>query len=253
MRSYVVFSVLALVGCSAAPQTGDEDSGTFHVLPAPDAGDAGAKVADAKADAHIEASAPKPTPSCPSVPDDVTSFKPSAPKPARAFQAACGAGQVTAYYNACEASGADQNTCSAWQSQNASNNSCAQCIISWDYESSWGPIVNTSWNYSFTNDVGCVELLTQNPAPSGTCAYAMNAAFQCEQAACDDLCPVDSYGYGLTDLIACTKNAATGGCKAYEDAANAACQSDAGVYAKCLSSDPETQFVAIASTFCGGS
>jgi hypothetical protein len=249
MRSIVTFSALVIVGCSAAPQDPHEDAG-FPIMVV-DAGSEPDAKADAKADAHVEA-AVQPTPSCPNVPDDVSSFKPSAPKPARPYKSACGAGLVTGFYVACIASYATQSGCDDWAAANASNNACAQCMVSNDYDATWGPIV-VHENFTSTNQAGCAELLTQNPAPSGTCAYAAAADDACQMAACESLCPVQSDGVGFTNLVACTANAVADGCKPWDDAATAACQTTIGAFNKCFASDPQTMFTNVGVTFCGGS
>ncbi|HEY2366484.1 MAG TPA: hypothetical protein VGH87_08865 [Polyangiaceae bacterium] len=246
MRSLLAFSALVIVGCSAAPQDPHEDAG-FPILVA-DAGSEPDAKADAKTDAHADADAAAPKPSCPNVPADVSKFSPTAPKLARAYQAACGSGQVTAFYNACIATSATTYSCQSWETASQSNNSCAACMISNDYESAWGPIVN-HLGYSFINQMGCAELLTQNPAPSGTCAYDEWADLSCAMAACDTLCASD----GLYELNQCEQNAIANGCKSYDDAETAACETTQGAFSKCFVTDPQTRFVNIASTFCGGS
>jgi hypothetical protein len=242
MRSLVAFSVLVIVGCSAAPQDAHEDAGLSIVPAEHDAGGADA-MADAKADAHVEAAAPKPAPSCPNVPEDVSSFVPSSPKPARAFQSACGAGQVTSFYYACAASSASQYSCESWESASASNSTCAACMISNDTDAAWGPIVNHS-DYAFVNQVGCAQRLN-----ALTCASAAWEDQSCQMAACDGICDDD----GLSELNACEANATAGGCKSYDDASTAACQTATGPFNKCFVADPQSQIVNVGVTFCGGS
>ena len=239
MRSLVTFSALVIVGCSAAPQDAHEDAG-FPIIEH----EAGSDAADAKApDAHTEAAAPKPTPSCPNVPEDVSSFKPTAPKPARAFKSACGTGQITAFYNACATSYATQYSCQSWESASASNAACTSCMISNDSDSTWGPIVNHS-DYAFVNATGCAQLLN-----AATCASAAWADLACQMEACDSIC----YGDGVDLLNKCETNAIAGGCKSWDDAQTVACVTTQGAFNKCFVTDVQTQFVNVVATFCGGS
>jgi hypothetical protein len=243
MRSLIVsFSALVIVGCSAGPEDVHDDAG-FHIKPAEQ--DAGAdSSADAKAEAHVEAAAPKPTPSCPNVPEDVSNFKPTtSPKPPRPYQASCGAGQVTAFYYACVGASATTYSCQSWESASQSNNDCVACMISNDYDSAWGPLVNHS-DYAFINDTGCAQLL------NGTaCAAATWADRACAFEACDSIC----YGDGLASLNKCDANAVAGGCKSWDDAQTAACVTTQGAFNKCFVTDPQSGFVNVVSTFCGGS
>ena len=103
--------------------------------------------------------------------------------------------------------------------------------------------------YVDINQAGCAELLTQNPAPVGTCAYAAWANDACQIAACGSLCTSD----GIYALNECIQNATAGGCKSYDDAATTACQTTTGPFNKCFVTDAQAGFVNVASTFCGGS
>jgi len=240
MRWLVTFSALVIVGCSAAPQDPHDDAG-FSIKPADE--DAGADaMTDAKPDVHVADAAPKPTPSCPNVPEDVSNFKPSTSKPPRPFQAACGAGQVTAFYNACSGSAASSYSCQTWSSS-AFNSACGTCIASNDSDSEWGPLVNHS-DYAFFNEAGCAQLLG-----ASSCASAAWADEACLMDACDGIC----YGGTIDLLDQCETNAIVAGCKSWDDAETAACVTTQGVFNKCFATDRQTQIVNIIATFCGGS
>ncbi len=249
MRSFIVVSLAWIVGCSAAPTDPiSEDAGKAHVLPA---GDAGADASDAaKADAHVEASAPK-APHCPDVPEDESAYQHETIKPARPYSASCGAGLVSYFYAQCLGPYATQSSCNTFQSSWAA---CAACLMSDSTDSAWGPIVSFP-NYAETNMAGCVELHTANPAPSGSCADVLYQEEQCVRDACVGLCPLSpNDSVELDNFVQCETNATAGTCKSLDDAANTACQEDAGPYANCfVQKDFESAFIAIAPTFCGGS
>jgi hypothetical protein len=113
------------------------------------------------------------------------------------------------------------------------------------------------------NVAGCIEL--NDPTDGGVaCAIAVQAAWRCEEFACNPTCPVTDNPSALA-YLACAEEAATGVCASYASVAAGclATEADAGglAYSACLSPvlqnlagpapGPAATFADIATLFCG--
>lgn len=151
---------------------------------------------------------------------------------------------LQAFYDACIAQGLVSPDCLTFESDAGS---CAQCILSPETATSWGPVVVR--NSIPTLNVGGCMALVQSDASSTSCAQKASDEQGCEQLACDNVCPftVDA---GELAYQQCTELAATTECRSY---LNAECDAaDAGVQVCVPSALDRNTFAAMAAVFCGG-
>jgi hypothetical protein len=197
---------------------------------------------------------------------DAAAFSPTLPTVVPT--AACGAGDLSALFEACFGPGATYAACVAWEPGGGGTGdppSCAACI--------WG---TTRWTGAPTNafpseptivlvnEPACIR--AEDPSPSGIeCAQDLADLVECEAASCAGC---TRYAGGAdgggddpdgTGLDACESAADDGACSSYVTAANVACSeegADGGVESVCLPSAGatfETSFIATAAVLCGRS
>jgi hypothetical protein len=169
--------------------------------------------------------------------------------PPRATLSVCTTAQIATYTNNCF-SGGDASTCSAFEDDSA-NASCIGCLIgpASTTETVWGPILVAS-DLLELDIGGCIALT--DPCQTA-CGAALEAQLECEQFACQSVCPVTdmasevAYETCINDSLACTCYPES---KAYET-----CQANlvGSPAAKCF---PIASFAQGATTlaqiFCGG-
>jgi hypothetical protein len=115
---------------------------------------------------------------------DVAGFSPTWIPPSGYHQGLCTTTQIDDIYTGCLASGATDTTCSAAESAAPG---CYDCIFTMEGTSPYGPIIETNNGVLEVNQAGCIALL--EPCNT-TCAEEVNAAAECESAACESNCPV---------------------------------------------------------------
>ncbi|HEX7663192.1 MAG TPA: hypothetical protein VF407_01710 [Polyangiaceae bacterium] len=231
----VATTASALVALAGASCSSSSDSGA----PTADAsgGDAVRVVVDS-------ASADTCTPNLPS------GWTPPAFVPPRVLSI-CTTSQVSNIYSKCVS---DQTAtiqdCGQYSSQ-PPNLPCLACMSGDSESTTYGPVINLSNSGHDVNLGGCVALVDNDLGGTG-CAGKVEAAQQCEWAACTGGCPIDIDDPTLRAKSAaafadCVAAAKTGACATYVSAA--ACADDAK-YASCMFTD-ETQTVSAYGTlFC---
>ncbi len=240
-------AVAALFACSSC-------SSSSHGDPDPrDATTGEAQEADA-ADASSDADAP---PAC--GPADVSAFVPVWDPPVGPDEGACTDAQLAGLITACFAAFATSANCTAWEDEPA-NLGCLGCWSGPETASRWAPYlyVNNPGETDYLNIAGCVALAD----PSNlVCAESLQAALQCEFAACLGPCPVpnnatpDQTAAAEQALTSCYDRSDKGGCEALVNAASACAEGleDGGPAAFCFRAGQQTsalnQFFTLA---CGG-
>lgn len=144
-------------------------------------------------------------------PVDVSTFTASWKGPNALHQNACTSTQLAAVVAACATDGFDPTNCATVKQANLG---CATCLITDESAATYGPIVTNNAGVSL-NIAGCVAAVTSTGA-SG-CGGKVQAATQCEEAACDAVCPItDATSSSAYDQ--CHSDAQAGGCAAYDAA-----------------------------------
>jgi hypothetical protein len=185
-------------------------------------------------------------------PHDTTNFTHTWVQPVGAHLGVCTAGQISDYFNACQASSSTTQACNLWTS-NAANAACYHCVYTSSDSTAYGAIVDyPNVNLDQVNVAGCIALVEPCNQP---CAAAMLAQLQCENAACTSpFCgDFDSYQACSNEADTCTD------CQNYVEVASncqaglmaAASQHPSVGACNLNASDFQGYFTAIATVMCG--
>ena len=222
-------------GCSSSSST-----------PAPtDDGSVGA--ADVKKEANTSSSGGEDqgeTSTCASL-TDLGTFTPSY-KPPAAHQNACSQTNIDNFRTFCLGTG-DAQACQSFLAT-AAGKACAQCILTQPTAAALGPLVDhTSQGFVSLNTAGCLALAQGND----TCAKAISALSQCDDAACVNCKVTDDQS--LADLDACTAAAEQEVCSSYVQAAGCAdlLKGPEHPASACLGTDFTSGYNTLAPLFCG--
>jgi hypothetical protein len=131
----------------------------------------------------------------------------------------------------CFGANATVRACNAWRAEGIAD-ACIACLLSPAASRVWAPIITTLGNVELFNIGGCIALADPTQL---ACAQAVQAAFECEMAACFSLCALPDSGQPVATLGAldgCFQAAASAGCAAYATSAQA-CTEDAGATSFC--------------------
>jgi hypothetical protein len=158
---------------------------------------------------------------------------------------ACTAAELTQFYGLCIAQDVESEVCLGFQATDAT---CAQCLLSQGTDASWGAVV-VSGGKAKLNVPGCIALVQQDSSAS-SCAQRVSDEMGCVGAACDAVCPV-TVDAGSSAYEACVESAAATECRSYVD--QECDPAEAGVTACVGKTSDEASFAALAAVFCGGS
>jgi hypothetical protein len=186
----------------------------------------------------------------------IAGFTPTSIPPTPATTTSCTTAEITAIYDAC-LNQTTQSTAACTKIQ-TTDATCYGCIFTDEGAASYGPVISsTNGGLVFLNQAGCIDLL--EPC-NDACAVAYQAAFQCENAACEGNCPTittmaesQSYQYCVEDAGTCDP----GGCDEYlTEFSNCGmlltgASHPASVCAGTSASTFATLFKAIVPVFCG--
>jgi hypothetical protein len=175
---------------------------------------------------------------------DIGSFTPSY-KPAAAHKDACTQQNIDNFRTFCLGTG-DAQACQSFLAT-AAGKTCAQCILTQPTAAALGPLIDhTSQGFVSLNTAGCLEIAQGN----NTCAKAISALSQCDDAACVNCKVTDDAS--LQELNACTGVSEQGACAQYVQPAQCADQAaEAGNAGVCLSGNDFTSgYNAIVPIFC---
>jgi hypothetical protein len=183
------------------------------------------------------------------------SYQPAAP-PSGACLGADGGELWEGFYDACLGPGPGKSdaNCNAYK-QTLSNAACAACVLTSYTADPLGPIVSFG-EFVGGNVAGCIEATTPAdaapPARSSrlSCAKAVQALIDCENAACQANCPVTD-PQSLTDRQNCASEADQMGCQLFFGMAKACAETDAGVAGPCMNSGFKAFYDVVVPLFCG--
>jgi hypothetical protein len=239
-------TIAALAGCGTAshPATDPQDAGSAED---------GSSLADG-GDATTNGEPPT---MC--LPGDVSHFLPTYTPPVGPNVGACTSIQLEALVTDCFAAFASSATCDPWENDPA-NAACLGCWSGAATASRWAPYlyVNSPGETDYLNVAGCVALADPGAL---SCARSLEAALECDFAACLQACPIPTTSTlaGLqmaqAALDECYDRADQGGCKTFVDEATACAAplQDGGAASFCFLASRQTpsllQFFTLA---CGG-
>ncbi len=204
-------------------------------------------------------------PPAPCAPGPVgASFAPQWHAPRAKQAGACSLAQIDAFRQCIDdsATAASPPSCQPWASPQGADATCLSCLQSQTSDAEWGPLI-LSPTESTINVVGCLALAEGKPDGTG-CAGSLNAANQCDRAACYPTCPLGSSDPAVANAevqqeLACETSAQSTVCATYTT--QAACAGaikagDAGTpdEAKCFgvpAGTPDVIFENVALAFCG--
>jgi hypothetical protein len=197
--------------------TTKKDAGTKKDAAATDAGDpdtGSVIVIDSGADA--DAAVPPLDANVVCAPGSVAGFTPAWKAPNALHASACTGTQVDEFVDCMFDPNADPTTCNTFLAD-AANAGCESCVFTDDAAASYGAIVRSFNGDLFSLNVGgCVGRLAADVTATG-CGAKVQAARQCEDAACRPSCPAAN-----DDYFFCTDDATTGVCASFETAADCA-------------------------------
>jgi len=204
---------------------------------------------DAGSDADAEASV-----GC--TPGNVTGFSPPAYVPGRTLINDCdfGVSQLQAFWNDCYGGdAASPAACAGFLEVGTGNVLCETCLETAESATAYGPVID-GFAGKELNVAGCVQLAVATDAGLA-CAESIQAAERCAEQACEANCPITDMT-SRAAYIACTKQAAAGGCATFAAAATGcfAALADAGTgeIANCVAgATAEDTFTAYGTFFCG--
>jgi hypothetical protein len=185
---------------------------------------------------------------CP-LPADVSGFVPQWKPPTGAHQGRCPPSMIDEYYQNCLAIGTSAGCDAFGPAADAAHQACRRCLSRNFGDSVWGPVIEST-NKVETNQAGCIFLLDPS---SLDCAKAVEAAAECEHAACDPVCGAEN-ATAFDDWIQCSATANACACQSLFAAADCVKQiaADAGAAAPCLVGQTfQDFFVVTAGLFCG--
>jgi hypothetical protein len=174
----------------------------------------------------------------------VGSFTPTY-KPAAAHQDACTQGNIDNFRTFCLGTG-DANACQSFLATTAGK-TCAQCILTQPTAAALGPLIDhTSQGFVSLNTAGCLQIAQGND----TCAKAISALSQCDDAACVNCKVTDDAS--LQALNDCTNVADQAACAQYTGPAGCADQAaEAGTAGQCFAGNDFTSgYNSIVPIFC---
>jgi hypothetical protein len=152
---------------------------------------------------------------------------------------------ISIYEDPCFGDAATAATCEAALASDAGLSACGSCIATWADAGTYGPVVLEA--VPTLNIAGCIQ--TSDPSDAGlACAFALQAADRCAQAACAGGCPITSLA-SQAAYEACYAAAIVGPCASFAAAASAcsSAETEAGAPgASCLTSD----YATLAAYFC---
>jgi hypothetical protein len=183
------------------------------------------------------------------------SYQPAAP-PSGACLGADGGGLWEDFYDACLGPGPGKSdaNCNAYK-QTPSNAACAACVLTSYTADQLGPIVSFG-EFVGGNVAGCIEATTPADAAPPvrssrlSCAKAVQALIDCENAACQANCPVTD-SQSLTDRQNCALEADVTGCQLFFGMAKGCAETDAGLAGLCMNSGFKEFYDAVVPLFCG--
>ena len=226
-----VFGVFgAAAGCSSSDSDGNGSGGPVDSGNPPDTGGGG----------NSDASS-----AC--APASVQDFEPKWERPPAWYRGACTTADLAAFNTACESSASAKyfsSECADFR-KSADHEKCSACIF--DSTTQQAALTETSLGHRLPNISACIANASNDFSSAG-CAAKYQALVQCEIAACTTNCPLSAAGD--VDFFDCTKRAANGPCKPYEDKWTT-CQ-DGGAVQSC-DGKPElgTVQVRIVQVLCG--
>lgn len=153
-------------------------------------------------------------------PGSITSFSPTWKAPKAIHSTACTAANAQLAVDCAFDPNADPTTCNAFAASTA-NDACRQCVYSAPTDSTYGPIVIDSNNIGSLNYAGCVAALSGNTTSTG-CGAKVQAATQCEVAACSSCADPSASQQALDNYNTCRTDAAAGVCTTYDTAQSCA-------------------------------
>jgi len=190
---------------------------------------------------------------CPPAPLD--EWVPPAYHSAQAVQHACSTLMINDFYNSCLGPSSSSGACAQdWGAgEDVAHSVCQACLITPSTSTTWGPLVNYGsaggTGTVSVNVAGCVELLD---ASKQSCAASVQLADECQHEACDATCPVTD-ATAFANWQQCIGAASQTSCLGYLTSAACVNAEDAGPAATCVTgADFETEFIDIATVFCGG-
>lgn len=154
------------------------------------------------------------TPTC--SPGAITGFSPTWKAPKAIHSSACTAANAQLAVDCAFDPNADPTTCNTFAASTA-NDACRQCVYSAPTDATYGPIVIDSNNIGSLNYAGCIAALSGNTTSSG-CGAKVQAANQCEMAACTSCPDPSATQQALDDYNTCKSDARAGVCTTYDTA-----------------------------------
>lgn len=173
-------------------------------------------------------------------------YQPAAP-PSGACLGADGGGVWEDFYDACLGPEKSSDKCTDFKAT-PSNAACAACVLTPYTADQLGPILSFG-EFVGGNVAGCIEI----SAPSDvSCAKAVQAQTDCENAACQANCPV-SDPTSLVDRQNCASQADQLGCQYLVGMASEcrAAEADAGLAQPCAMASFSDFYDAVVPLFCG--
>lgn len=149
---------------------------------------------------------------CP--PGNVTNFAPEWKPPRRLHTSACSAAGADAVVACLFDPSADLATCTSYL-KSSEGLLCSQCIVPYDVDAGYGPIVAHGAGYPVLNVGGCIANISADVTAAG-CGARVFASSGCQQVACAG-CTA-----GLADYRSCQIAAMSGVCNAYSTASSCA-------------------------------
>ncbi|MGH7283173.1 MAG: hypothetical protein ACRELY_16730, partial [Polyangiaceae bacterium] len=164
---------------------------------------------------------------------------------------ACTSAQVQAYYDNCYSTTASSSTCTPFVGD-AANTACVSCMETPTNASKYGAVLALDNDTALANISGCMAIIDGDLSDTG-CGAKVEAAALCNDAACDQNCPIDSSS--TTTLNAsfkayntCEQQAAAGPCATEAEGATT-CENDPR-YAACKATSFEGYLLQIGDLLC---
>jgi hypothetical protein len=134
---------------------------------------------------------------------DVAGFTNTWVPPSGLHQGVCSSMAMDGVYTGCLASGATETSCNDAATTYAD---CYNCVITFEgMSATYGPLIDTNNDLVEINVAGCIALL--EPC-NLTCAEEVQAASECENAACESNCPISTTA-SVTAFDTCEDTAAS--------------------------------------------
>jgi hypothetical protein len=155
---------------------------------------------------------------CP--PEDVSNFSPTWKPPKALHAGLCSKSQAELVVDCAFDPNTNPAACDALMND-AGSSACTLCVLTDDFDSTYGPLVLKAGGYAVLNLGGCIASLSGNTTAT-SCGAKVQAINDCQEYACTSCTDPSTSPKAMADYLQCQKAAESAQCGSYVSAASCA-------------------------------